>query len=138
MAEAEFTSASFYQALCDRRLIGTRCQECQTVYVPPRQVCPHCHSRDVEWIKVKGEGILVTYATIAVGTSPMLAQGYDRNRHYCCGIVALAEGPRLCALIIGTDAQKPASIKIGTAVSVAFPAETDKPAVLTFRIRQND
>jgi uncharacterized OB-fold protein len=138
MAEAEFTSASFYQALCDKRLIGTRCQECQTVYVPPRQVCLHCHSRDVEWVEVKGEGILVAYTTIAVGTSPMVAQGYDRNRHYCCGIVALAEGPRLCALIIGADAQKPASIKIGTAVSVAFPAETDKPAVLAFRIRQND
>jgi uncharacterized OB-fold protein len=138
MAEAEFTSASFYQALRDKRLIGTRCQECQNVYVPPRQVCPHCHSRDVEWVKVKGEGILVAYTTIAVGTSPMVAQGYDRNRHYCCGIVALAEGPRLCALIIGADAQKPASIKIGTAVSVAFPAETDKRAVLAFRIRQSD
>jgi uncharacterized OB-fold protein len=87
---------------------------------------------------VKGEGILVAYTTIAVGTSPMVAQGYDRNRHYCCGIVALAEGPRLCALIIGADAQKPASIKIGAAVSVAFPAETDKPAVLAFRVRQND
>jgi uncharacterized OB-fold protein len=138
MAEAEFTSASFYQALRDKRLIGTRCQECQNVYVPPRQVCPHCHSRDVEWVKVKGEGILVAYTTIAVGTSPMVAQGYDRNRHYCCGIVALAEGPRLCALIIGADAQKPASIKIGTAVSVAFPAETDKRAVLAFRIWQSD
>ena len=136
MTQAGFTSAAFYQALRDKRLMGTRCQECQAVYVPPRQVCLRCHSRDVEWLRVKGEGKLLTFTTIAVGTSAMVAEGYNRNRHYCCGIVALAEGPRVCALIIGVDAQKPDSIEIGTAVSVAFQGETDKPPVLTFRVRQ--
>ena len=138
MAEAEFTSASFYQALRGKKLMGTRCHECQTVYVPTRQVCLRCYGRDFEWVRMKGEGILVTYTTIAVGTSSMVAKGYDRNRHYCCGVVALAEGPRVCALIIGADAQKPASIEIGTAVNVVFPGETDESAVLAFRIRQTN
>ena len=135
MTKAKFTSASFYQALRDKRLMGTRCQECQTVYVPPRQVCPHCHSSEVEWLELCGEGKLLTFSTIAVGTSPMVTEGYNRNRHYCCGIVALNEGPKVCTLIVGVDAQNPDNIKIGTAVSLAFQEETDKPALLAFRVR---
>jgi uncharacterized OB-fold protein len=138
MAEAEFTSASFYQSLRDKRLMGTRCQECQTVYLPPRQVCSHCHSSKLDWVELCGEGKLITFSTIAVGTSSMVAEGYDRNRHYCCGIVALDEGPRVCALILGVDTQNQDNIEIGTAVSIAFQEETDKPAFLAFRIRQND
>ena len=135
MTEAEFTSASFYQALHDKKLMGTRCQGCEAVYLPPRQVCPHCHSREVDWVELCGEGKLLTFTTIAVGTSQMLAQGYSRSRHYCCGIVALDEGPRVCALVVGVDAQKPDGIEIGTAVSVAFPEEAGKPAVLAIRAR---
>lgn len=133
MAKAEFSCASFYFALNEKRLMGTRCKECQALYLPPRRICTKCRSTNVEWILIKGEGKLITFTTTAVGTSPMVAWGYDRDRHYCCGIVELDEGPTVSAHIVGIDAQNPSSIKIGSRVRVEFPDVQDKPAVLTFR-----
>jgi len=89
----------------------------------------------MEGVEFSGQGRLLTFTTIAVGTTAMVAEGYSRNRHYCCGIVALDEGPRVCALILGVDAQQPDSIKIGMAVAVEFPEDAGKPAVLAFRAR---
>ncbi len=132
MTSTEFTCASFYQALSEKRLIGTRCRGCNTVYLPPRQICPRCHSTDVEPVNLKGKGKLVTFTTIAVGTSEMAAEGYDRNHHYCCGVVELAEGPRVCALITGVNAQDPYTIEIGKNVEVEFPDSKDKLPLLRF------
>ena len=135
VTEMEFTSTSFYQALRDERLMGTRCKGCGAVYLPPRQVCFQCRSVELGWVSLTGEGKLTSFTTIAVGTNTMISQGYDRNRHYCCGIVELYEGPRVCALIVGLDTQRPDSIQIGTAVSIEFPDGEDKPASLAFRAR---
>ncbi len=135
VTETGFTSASFYQALRDKRLMGTRCKRCGAVYLPPRQVCLQCQSTEPEWASLKGEGKLISFTTIAVGTSLMISQGYDRNRHYCCGIVELDEGPQVCALIVGLDTQRPKGIKTGTAVSIEFPNGEDKPTFLAFRAR---
>jgi uncharacterized OB-fold protein len=70
---------------------------------------------------------------VAVGTSSMVAEGYDRYRHYCCGIVELDEGLRVSAHILGVDVQDPSSIEIGTPVTIEFPEGEGKPMVLTFR-----
>jgi len=136
MTEAEFTCASFYSALHEKRLMGTRCKKCQAVYLPPRQICLKCQSTDVEWLPMKGEGKLITFATIAVGTSAMVAEGYDRYRHYCCGIVELDEGLRVSARIVGVDSQNPESIEIGTPMTIEFPEAEGKSSILTFRARQ--
>jgi uncharacterized OB-fold protein len=136
MTEAEFTCASFYSALHDKRLMGTRCKECGDLYLPPRQICLKCRSTDVEWVPMKGEGKLITFTTIAVGTSSMVAAGYDRYRHYCCGIVELDEGPRVCAHILGVDAQNPSSIEVGTPMTIEFPEAKGESSILTFRVRQ--
>ena len=87
----------------------------------------------MEWVPMSGEGKLVTFTTIAVGTSAMEAKGFGRDRHYCCGVVELDEGPKVCAFITGVDVQNPANIKINTPVSVEFPEGEDELSVLTFR-----
>ena len=133
MSKSEFTSAEFYQALNEHKLMGTRCKECNSLHLPPRQICPNCHSSNVEWFPFKGEGKLVTFTTVAVGTTQMAARGHDRECHYCCGIVALDEGPKISAHILGVDAQKPESIKVGTRLKVAFPDEVCEIPVLFFR-----
>ena len=135
MTGAEFTSASFYHFLNEKKLKGSRCKQCKALFLPPRPICTKCHSTDMEWVQIKGHGKLITFTTIAVGTSPMAEEGYDRNRHYCCGVVELDEGPRVSAHILGVDAQNPSGIEIGTPVTVEFLKREDKPAVLAFRVR---
>ncbi len=134
MVETEFTSASFYRFLSEKRLMAAKCKGCQALYLPPRPICFKCRVADMEWVRLKGEGKLIAFTTIAVGTSPMAAEGYDRNRHYCCGIVELDEGPKVSALVVGVDPQVPGNIKIGTQVRIEFVDRQDKPAVLTFKM----
>jgi uncharacterized OB-fold protein len=133
MAEIEFTSAAFYQALRDKKLMGTRCKECGEVYLPPRQICIRCQGTDMEWQSFKGDGKLVAFTTIAVGTARMAAEGHSRHSHYCCGIVELCEGPRVCALILGVDSQRPTEIEIGTPLRVEFRDSGERPPMLSFR-----
>ena len=48
----------------------------------------------------------------------MVELGHDRMNPYCCGIVALKEGPQVSGQILGVNPQRPESIKIGTQLSL--------------------
>jgi len=72
------------------------------------------------WVETSGKGKLAAYTTIAVGPSFMMEKDYDRDNHYCAGIVTLEEGLRVNALILGVDTQHPERIEIGMPVEVKF------------------
>ena len=46
----------------------------------------------------------------------MVEAGYNAKNPYCVGIVALEEGPRISAQIVGLDLADPGKIKIGMPV----------------------
>jgi uncharacterized OB-fold protein len=124
MSERPFTSASFNQYLSEERLMGSTCQACGAIYLPPRPLCAACHGDEMAWVDMEGRGRLVAYTTVHIGPGIMIAEGYDRNNPYCTGIVELAEGPRISARIVGVDAHSPAGIQIGTPLMVHFlPAQ---------------
>jgi len=50
----------------------------------------------------------------------MLAEGYDRSRPYCVGVVELEEGARAVARIEEVDASRPESIRVGMPLTVQF------------------
>ena len=114
MSEYTLQSKSFYKALEDGKLIGSRCQDCGYTAVPQRQICPKCHSDRMEVIEFSGRGKLAAFTVIYTPPSEMLAAGYNNKNPYCVGIVELVEGPRVNAQILGLDLSDPASIRIGT------------------------
>lgn len=114
MSDYTLQSKSFYQALADSKLIGSRCQDCGYVAVPQRQICPRCHSDRKLVIEFSGRGKLAAFTVIYTPPSEMLAAGYNNKNPYCVGIVELVEGPRVNAQILGLDLSDPASIRIGT------------------------
>ncbi len=120
MVDKPFTSASFYQFLGEGRLMGSKCKSCGAIYVPPRPLCPACHSEEMDWVEMKGRGKLVAYTAIHIGPKIMIEEGYDREHPYCAGIVELEEGPRISARIVGVDASHPESINIGMPLAVEF------------------
>jgi uncharacterized OB-fold protein len=120
MGDREFTASSFYQFLGERKLMGSQCQLCGTLHVPPRAICPDCYGADMEWVEMSGEGELVAFTTIHIAPTAMIEAGYDRKNPYCTGIVQLAEGPAVSAQILGVDPTKPQEIEIGTPLRVAF------------------
>lgn len=134
METAPFSLASFYDFLRQKRLMGARCTSCGRVWLPPRAICPQCHASRMEWIELPAYGKLAAFTSIFVGPSKMVVQGYDRQHPYCVGIVELENGVRASARILGVDAARPETIRIGTPLRVDFPAdESSNEVVLSFK-----
>jgi uncharacterized OB-fold protein len=66
-----FTSVTkvndFIDYLEKGKVMGTRCQDCGTVFFPPRAHCYNCPSSSVEWFEVTGKGKLVSYSKLKYG-----------------------------------------------------------------------
>ena len=46
----------FWDAAREHRLSIPRCNACGRHHFYPRELCPHCHSDDLEWTDVSGRG----------------------------------------------------------------------------------
>ena len=128
MEKRPFSDISYEQFLSEEKLMGSRCKKCGALYVPPRAICVKCHSSEMEWEEMKGEGKLIAFTCIAVAPPPMMKQGYGRNNPYCSGVVQLDEGPRVDARILGVDTKNPETIKLGMRMKAKFlHIDGDKP-----------
>lgn len=115
-----FTATAFQAYLNEGKLMGSRCVETGEIFVPPRPLCPRTYSTNMEWVELSGKGKLVAYTAVYIGTTPMVAAGYDRTNPYVSGIVELEEGPRFSAEITGVDAAHPETIRIGQPLTAGY------------------
>lgn len=115
-----FNDFSYERFLTEEKLMGSRCQSCGSLFVPPRTICITCYGSDMEWIEMKGRGKLAAFTCIAVGPPFMRKEGYDRKHPYVSGVIELEEGVKVVARIEGVDGNKPENIKIGTPLQVQF------------------
>ena len=120
MTEQALHSKAFNQAIAEDVLIGSHCLVCGNISIPQRQICPNCHSDQVERIHTNGIGTLAAFTVIYVPPTSMADAGYTAKNPYCVGIVALGEGPRISAQIVGLDLSDPAKIKIGLPLKQTF------------------
>ena len=115
-----FNDISYERFLSEDKLMGSRCQKCGALSVPPRSICIECYGTAMEWVEMKGKGKLAAFTCIAIGPPNMIEEGYDRKHPYVSGVVELEEGVRVVARIEGMDGGKPETIKIGTPLQVEF------------------
>ena len=120
MKERPFSDISYGQFLNEEKIMGTKCKECDALFAPPRPICIKCHSSEMDWVEMKGEGKLSAFTCIAVGPPFMIAQGYSRKNPYISGVVELEEGVRIDARIEGVDAFRPGDIKVGMPMKAKF------------------
>jgi uncharacterized OB-fold protein len=56
------TAERFFAGIRDeQKLFGTRCANCNKVFVPPRKTCPECFSEETNWVEISPEGDLVSF-----------------------------------------------------------------------------
>lgn len=120
VAERLFTAASFQAYMNEGKLMGSRNPETGEVFVPPRPIDPNTHGEDMVWVELSGRGTLAAFTSVYIGTTPMIAAGYDRAKPYVAGIVELEEGPRISAQILGVDGKQPDIEWIGRPVRATF------------------
>jgi len=57
----------FFREIMDNaRFVGTRCPECNFIYVPPAIYCERCFSRLEEWVEVGPEGTVQSFTVLLV------------------------------------------------------------------------
>ena len=120
MSEPTISNAAYQQFLNEHKLMGSRCVSCSSLYLPPRPLCPNCHSESLAWVPLSASGTLVAFTTVHIGLTVMQEAGYGREKPYCAGIVHLEDGPSISAQILDVDAGHPEGIKIGTPLKAAF------------------
>ena len=120
MTDQALHSKAFSQAIAEDLLIGSHCLACGNISIPQRQICPNCHSDQVERIHTNGIGTLAAFTVIYVPPTSMADAGYNAKNPYCVGIVSLGEGPRISAQIVGLDLSDPSNIKIGMPLKQTF------------------
>lgn len=118
MSEFALVNKEFFRALETGELIGSKCLDCGEISIPQREICPVCHSHNIEVETFSGKGKLVAYTVISVPPVKMAKAGYDGKNPYCVGIVELVEGPRISAQILDVDLLHPEAIEIGTKLAM--------------------
>lgn len=59
----------FFRALRDyKKILGTRCDECDFVYCPPRTHCSRCYG-ETNWVELSGKGTVESYTIVHTGHS---------------------------------------------------------------------
>lgn len=86
-AEYQFSygriSRFFKELVESKRIMGTRCNKCGTVFCPPTSDCPRCWA-PTEWIEVGPEGTLLHYSIM---TLPSVYR--DREIPFTLGLIKL-------------------------------------------------
>jgi uncharacterized OB-fold protein len=120
MNEPKLNDISFEHFLSEGKLMGSECERCGAIFLPPRSICIKCFSLEMKWKAIKGRGKLIGFTCITVPPLKMQKQGYGRENPYCSGIVELEEKTRMVARIEGVDIQNPESIPLNLPVVAHF------------------
>ena len=106
--EKDTRISRFFSNLKEGRLTTTKCKKCGKVLWPPRIVCSHSFSDELEWIDLGTEGELYAFTEMRLG-APL---GFVEDVPFCIGIVRIGE----LSLSARIDNAKYEDLKIGQKV----------------------
>lgn len=119
----------FFAAAKRHELVVQRCRACGAHRFPAREICSSCLSRDVDWVKVSGEGEIFSYNVMHQVYHP----GFADEVPYAVVVVKLKEGAKMNSNLKGIA---PHAIKIGMPVKVVFDDISDAVTLPKFAPRE--
>jgi len=93
------TSAPFWNALRERKVLIQRCGACGSWVFYPRHHCPHCLAADPTWVAVSGKGTLYAYTIARIPTLPEFADEAPQK----LAVIALDEGVHINSTLVFVD-----------------------------------
>ena len=104
----------FFTELRDnKRIMGTKCRQCERVLVPPRIFCEECFVEDMEWIELEPRGTLVTFGDCYFSTD-----GKRLKEPWMLGIVRIEGSDG--GLIHYIKEAKTEDLKMGMPMEIVF------------------
>ena len=86
----------FWEGCRQHELRFQQCIDCGHVRWPPSNLCPQCHSTEINWLISRGIGRVYTFAVYHTAYHP----GFSADVPYIVAVVALDEGPHLLTNIV--------------------------------------
>jgi uncharacterized OB-fold protein len=101
-----------------KQILGIRCEKCNQVYVPPRQICDVCMTdiRD-NWVEVKSEGTVTNFTVVRYGDKHL-----PRKPPFVLALIRLDGADTAMPHIV--EGVAPELVKIGMRVRAVFAKET--------------
>ncbi|MEE9540988.1 MAG: OB-fold domain-containing protein, partial [Candidatus Thorarchaeota archaeon] len=99
------TIKAYQQNIEERNFQAYKCVSCGCIIAPPSGTCYGCGETKMEWAKVSGKGNLVSFTVIHIAPDE-----FQEETPYYVAIVALEEGTRVSARLLGVDPLKPEEV----------------------------
>ena len=120
----------FYRGWLQHRLLINRCKSCHQWHHPPKPVCPHCWSSDLEPTEVSGRGTIHLLMLLHQGP-PAPGVDYGAGPHPVATIELVEQGSlRITSTVIGCA---PDELAIGMPVELTW-LERDGTPFPAFRL----
>lgn len=104
------------------------CRSCAKSYWYPRDFCPNCGSRDVEWRRSGGKGRVHTFAIQYRAFHP----GWTSEVPYVTALIDLDDGVRIFSNLVEVEAD-PKALRCEMPVEVVFEDVTEEITLAKFR-----
>jgi uncharacterized OB-fold protein len=104
------------------------CRPCEASYWYPRDFCPRCGSRDVEWRQSSGKGRVYTFAVHYRAFHP----GWNEETPYVTALIDLEDGVRIFSNLVGVEAD-PKALACEMPVEAVFDDVSDDITLVKFR-----
>jgi uncharacterized protein len=117
-------SAPYWDGLRAHEVRIQRCDQGHWFFFP-RQHCPVCGSRHVEWQRVSGEGTLYTFTVARVPTLPEFTDEMPQ----LLAVVELDEGARINTTLVGVA---PEALRVGERMRPVFDERPGEVTLLRF------
>jgi uncharacterized OB-fold protein len=103
-----------YYRMRDRyyRMIGNKCEKCQTQFFPPVNICRGCKSIDLKQVEMPAIGKVLSYTLQKESVA-----GFEEQEPMIFGLIELSNGVRLVAQIVDFPYE---SLKVGSRVKAVF------------------
>jgi len=107
------TPARYWREIPQRyRYEANRCKDSGETFFPPRLVCPKTGSREMEKVRLPGEGKVITYTIVRVAEPR-----FSETVPYAVAIVELTDGTRITAMLADAELDQ---VEIGMKVRIEF------------------
>jgi uncharacterized OB-fold protein len=117
-------SVPFWEAARKHELKLQHCGRCKAFIYYPRDRCPTCFSKNLEWKPVSGRGKVYSYTVVRRASTRSFA-----DAPYILAIVQLDEGPRMTTNIVAS----PDQVRVDMPVTVHFDDVTSGHTLVKFK-----
>ena len=115
----------FLRELKGGKIVGTRCNHCRRVVVPPRIFCEWCFRRMEEWVNLPDTGIVNTFSVSYISTDT------TRLKTPIVPAVIEIDGTTHAGFLHIIGETKPETVRIGMRVKAVWADESERKGSIT-------